>query len=87
MAAVLVTASDGAEITVEGVQLIDADMERPTQEGWRALCILTAETRFAPTETPRKRVTFHSAEASPWTSGRKCRRLNRYSTDPGNPGT
>ena len=86
MAVVRVTAIDGAEITVEGVQLIDADMEHPTQEEWTALCELTAETRFAaPPETLRKRVTIQSAEASPWTSGRKCRRLDRCPTDPGNP--
>ena len=82
MAAVRVTAIDGAEITVKGVQLIDADMEHRTQEGWQALCELTAESRFATTETSRKRVTFNNGDASPWTSGRKCRKLDRYPTEP-----
>ena len=83
MAAVRVTAIDGTEITVEGVQLIDADMEHRTHEEWQALCELTAGTRFATTETSRKRVTFKDTEASPWTSGRKSRKLDRYPTEPG----
>ena len=43
---------------------------------------MTSQTRFATTETPRKKVSFQDADDSPWTPGRKCRKLDRYPTDP-----